>query len=68
MKTFKIVKTKPSSWQGVGFGVQGASYAVQENPLIRIIRATNGWYAYIGNNKFFGLTKIELELELSKKG
>lgn len=62
----KIVKTKPSSWQGVGFGTQGASYAVLNNPAIRIIRSSNGWYAYIGAHKYFGITRTGLEFELSK--
>jgi len=62
----KIIKTKPSSWQGTGFGVQGASYAVQNNPSIRIIRSSNGWYAYIGTHKLFGVNKLDLEAELSK--
>jgi hypothetical protein len=62
----KIIKTKSSSWQGSGFGTHGATYAVQNNPLIRIIRAPNGWYAYIGTNKLFGVNKLDLEAELSK--
>lgn len=62
----KIVKTKPSSWQGTNFGIQNASYAVQNNPSIRIIRQSNGWYAYIGTNKVFGSNKLDLEAELSK--
>ena len=61
----KIIKTKSSSWQGTGFGTHGASYAVANNPSIRIIKSSNGWYAYIGTNKLFALTKTELETELS---
>ena len=62
---YKIIKTKPSSWQGVGFGTQGASYAVLNHPSIRVIRCSNGWYAYIGTRKYFGVTRTGLEFELS---
>lgn len=66
MQKFKIIKTKSSSWQGTGFGTQSAAYAVEGQPSIRILRSSNGWYAYIGSQKLFGTTKSDLESELSK--
>ena len=66
MMSIKIIKTKSSSWQGTGFGTHGASYAVANNPSIRIIKRSDGWYAYIGTNKIFGTNKLDLEAELSK--
>lgn len=61
-----IKKTAKSSWQGNGFGTSRASYGVTNRPDIRVVRASHGWTAYVDGQKFFGLTKTELEDALSE--
>ena len=61
----KIKKLTPRSWAGVGFGDKSATYGVEGRPEIRIIRASHGWTAYIGTKKLFGVTKSDLECQLT---
>lgn len=61
MTNFKIVKLTPRMWAGVGFGHRSAGYGIVGRPNIRIVRESHGWYAYIGTDKLFAESKVELE-------
>ncbi len=61
----KIVKTAKSKWDGNGFGHSGASWGVAGKPNIRILRDNGAWYGFIGTQKFFALSKQDLEAALS---
>lgn len=63
----KIIKISNRVWAGTGFGYKGASYGIAGRPDIRIIRESHGWTAYIGKVKLFGVSKTDLEKELSNQ-
>jgi len=63
----KIIKTSTRTWAGNGFGQKSASYGVAGRPEIRIMRESHGWTAYIGTNKYFGITKQELETQINSE-